>query len=70
MPQIVKLVSSSSAQGLNPTSFEIETFCATVAATYGFVHKLSFNAFGESVVRGLYIFLSMFDPDCSQEVFF
>ncbi|KAI8108232.1 hypothetical protein M9434_006261 [Picochlorum sp. BPE23] len=53
VPQIVKLVSSSSAQGLNPTSFEIETFCATVAATYGFVHKLSFNAFGESVAIGL-----------------
>jgi mannose-P-dolichol utilization defect 1 len=51
LPQILKLVSSQSAQGLNPVSFEIETFCATVAATYGFVNQLSFNAFGEAVVR-------------------
>lgn len=50
LPQIVKIVSSQSAQGLNPMSFEVETFCAMVAATYGFVHQLSFSSFGESVV--------------------
>lgn len=51
LPQIANVVSAKSAQGLNPTSFEIETFCVTVAATYGFAHRLSFSAFGESVVR-------------------
>ena len=51
LPQIVKIVNSGSAQGLNPMSFEVETFCAMVAATYGFVHQLSFSSFGESVVR-------------------
>lgn len=49
VPQILKLVHSSSAEGLQPSSFEIETFCALVAATYGFVNGLNFSAFGEAV---------------------
>jgi len=49
LPQILKLINSSSAVGLQPSSFEIETVCALVAATYGFVNGLSFSAFGEAV---------------------
>lgn len=49
LPQILKLVAASSATGLQPASFEIETFCALVAATYGFANNLSFSAFGEAV---------------------
>ena len=60
LPQIANVVTAKSAQGLNPTSFEIVTFCVTVAATYGFAHRLSFSAFGESVVRCL-LFCSVCD---------
>ena len=49
LPQIMKLLGASSAAGLQPSSFEIETFCALVAATYGFANNLSFAAFGEAV---------------------
>ena len=49
LPQILKLIAASSAAGLQPASFEIETFCALVAATYGFSNGLSFSAFGEAV---------------------
>lgn len=49
VPQILKVLGASSAAGLQPSSFEIETFCALVAATYGFANNLSFSAFGEAI---------------------
>ena len=49
VPQILKVHRASSATGLQPSSFEIETFCALVAATYGFANNLSFSAFGEAI---------------------
>mmetsp|Transcript_9357 Transcript_9357/g.25297 ORF Transcript_9357/g.25297 Transcript_9357/m.25297 type:complete len:241 (+) Transcript_9357:3244-3966(+) len=49
VPQILKVHGARSAAGLQPSSFEIETFCALVAATYGFANNLSFSAFGEAI---------------------
>jgi mannose-P-dolichol utilization defect protein 1 len=49
VPQVLKVVRSKSAAGLNALSFELETLGLAIAATYGFMLALPFTAFGEVV---------------------
>jgi len=50
LPQVVAVVRARSAEGLNPLSFELETLGLAIAASYGFLHRLAFSAYGESIV--------------------
>lgn len=50
LPQVLAVVGARSADGLNPFSFELETLGLVIAATYGFMMRLPFSAFGEVVV--------------------
>lgn len=50
VPQLLNVVRAHSAEGLNPSSFELETVALLIATTYGFLMRLPFSAFGEVVV--------------------
>jgi uncharacterized protein with PQ loop repeat len=50
VPQLLNVVRSRSAEGLNPLSFELETLGLLIATTYGFIMQLPVSAFGEVVV--------------------
>lgn len=50
VPQILGVLRSRSAQGLNVASFELENIGFSIHTAYGFVLGLPFSAFGEAVI--------------------
>ena len=50
VPQILGVLNSRSAQGLNLASFELENIGFSIHTAYGFVLGLPFSAFGEAVI--------------------
>ena len=50
VPQILGVLRSRSAQGLNLASFELENIGFSIHTAYGFVLGLPFSAFGEAVI--------------------
>ncbi|MEW5313454.1 MAG: hypothetical protein WDW38_005020 [Sanguina aurantia] len=50
LPQIRNLLASSSAAGLSPLSFELETVGLIIHSSYGFLSKMSFGSYGETVI--------------------
>lgn len=50
MPQILGVLNSRSAAGLNLASFELENIGYSIHTAYGFILGLPFSAFGEAVI--------------------
>lgn len=50
VPQILSVLNSGSAAGLNLASFELENIGYSIHTAYGFVLGLPFSAFGEAVI--------------------
>jgi uncharacterized protein with PQ loop repeat len=50
VPQILGILNSGSAAGLNKASFELENIGFSIHTAYGFVLGLPFSAFGEAVI--------------------
>ena len=50
VPQILGILNSGSAAGLNMASFELENIGYSIHTAYGFVLGLPFSAFGEAVI--------------------
>ena len=50
VPQIIGILNSGSASGLNQASFELENIGYSIHTAYGFVLGLPFSAFGEAVI--------------------
>ena len=50
LPQILGVLNSRSAAGLNLASFELENIGYSIHTAYGFILGLPFSAFGEAVI--------------------
>lgn len=50
LPQILGVLSSGSAAGLNLASFELENIGYSIHTAYGFLLGLPFSAYGEAVI--------------------
>lgn len=53
--QIQMLTRSRSAQGISFLSFELETLCLLIHASYGYVRGLPINTYGESIMLGIQV---------------
>lgn len=50
LPQIIKIMSAKSVEGLSPASFYMEVLAFTFTIVYNYILKYPFSSYGESVV--------------------
>lgn len=60
LPQIIKIMSAKSVEGLSPASFYMEVLAFTFTIVYNYILKYPFSSYGEAVVINVQNILLVF----------